>query len=92
MRNGLTVYGLVTDRVRQVRVRLPGGELRDATMGDNAYLWHGSTRVRQGRGIQLELRDGRRVELAMSGCLRSQLVPPPKSRLGCGFGMNHGPE
>jgi hypothetical protein len=91
IRNGLTVIGLVTDRVRQVRVHLPGGDLRDATMGDNAFAWHGSTRVRQARGIQLELRDGRRIEVAMNGCLRSQMVPPPKSRLGCGFGMNRGP-
>lgn len=91
IRDGLTVYGLSTDRVTRVRIRLPRGQIRAAEMGTNGWLWHGSPRHRQARGLLVDLDDGTTLDVAMNGCLRSQLVPPPTSRLGCGYGMNNGP-
>ena len=62
-------------------------------MGKNGFLLHRppNPEVRT-RGLLVDLKDGRTLDVAMSGCLRSQITAKSKSRLGCGFGMNKGPE
>lgn len=91
IRLGTLVVGLADDDVRQVRVTLSDGRIEPARMGNNGYLLYEPNPRVQTRGLLVDLKDGRTLDVAMNGCLRSQLVPAPKSRLGCGFGMNKGP-
>ena len=90
-RTGSLVTGLADDDVVGVRVRLSNGKLVRAHLANNAFLAHVTDPQAQMRGLFVDLEDGTTLDVTMSGCLRSQLVPPRKSHLGCGFGMNQGP-
>lgn len=91
IRMGTLVIGMADDDVRRIGIRLSDGRTVDALLRRNAFVFHMPPGGPMTRGLQLELTDGSTVEVAMNGCLREQVVPPPKSRLGCGFGMNKGP-
>ncbi len=91
IRMGTLVSGLADDAVRRVRVKVSDGRVLTARMGRNAFALHLPDTHLRPRGLLVDLTDGTTIDVAMNGCLRSQLVPPPKSRLGCGFGMNRGP-
>jgi hypothetical protein len=91
IRMGRLTVGLADDAVRQVRVKLSDGRVVPARKGSNGFALHIADPKIQARGLLVDLRDGTTLDVAMNGCLRSQLDPPPKSRLGCGFGMNRGP-
>jgi hypothetical protein len=91
IRMGTIVRGLADDEVRRVRIKLSDGRVLAARLGRNAFALHLPDPGVRTRGLLVDLADGTTLDVAMSGCLRSQLVPPPKSRLGCGFGMNRGP-
>ena len=91
VRSGTFVIGLADDAVRQVRVQLSNGRTVRATLNRNAYLLHVPQANLRTRGLLVDLKDGRTLDVTMGGCLRSQVVPAPASRLGCGFGMNQGP-
>lgn len=91
MRMGTLVTGLVDDEVTRVRVKLSGGGVSTALLGNNGFLLHIPDPKVRTRGLLVDLKSGRTIDVTMSGCLRSQLVPPRRSNLGCGFGMNKGP-
>lgn len=91
IRLGTLVLGLADDDVQQVRVKLSDGRTVPAQMGNNGYLLHVPNHKVKTRGLLVDLKDGRTIDVAMNGCLRSQVTPPLRSRLGCGFGMNKGP-
>ena len=90
-RTGSLVTGLADDDVVGVRVRLSTGQDARAHLEHNAFLVHVADPKARMRGLFVDLKDGTTLDVTMSGCLRSQLVPPRKSHLGCGFGMNKGP-
>lgn len=92
IRMGTLVKGLADDTVRRVRVRLSDGRVVRARMGRNAFALHIPNHAIQTRGLLVDLDNGTTLDVAMNGCLRSQLDPPPSSRLGCGFGMGRGPD
>ncbi|MCW2922097.1 MAG: hypothetical protein JWL76_1971 [Thermoleophilia bacterium] len=88
---GTLVTGLADDDVKRIRVKLSTGTATEALMGNNGYLLHLKDPEVRTRGLLVDLKDGRTLDIGMNGCLRSQLASHPKSRLGCGFGMNKGP-
>ncbi|MCB0879039.1 MAG: hypothetical protein KDC46_08675 [Thermoleophilia bacterium] len=84
---GTVIAGLATDDVDQVRVKLSTGEIRDAQMGRNGFLLHLPNPEVRPRGLVVDLKDGRSIDVAMNGCLPAQLANG-HSRLGCGYGLN----
>lgn len=90
-RTGSLVTGLADDDVVGVRVRLSTGLDARAQLENNAFLVHVPNPKARMRGLFVDLKNGTTLDVTMSGCLRSQLVPPRESHLGCGFGMNMGP-
>jgi hypothetical protein len=91
IRMGSFVTGMADDEVSAVHVRLSKGRQVTARLANNVFAVRiGNPNLRT-RGLVVTLTDGRTIDVAMNGCLRSQMSRPLTSRLGCGYGMNRGP-
>jgi hypothetical protein len=90
-RIGRLVLGLADDAVARVRVQLSDGSVAKARLQRNGFVLRIPDYDVRPRGLLVDLDDGTTLDVGMNGCLRSQVTPPLKSRLGCGYGMNKGP-